>query len=120
MRIRIRSDPLIFELPDPDLLLFSMDPTCNNGYIKICSGKFLNKSETSYWWTAVTSKYFLSLKYINIYFSFRIKVGSGSGSGSDFSAEPDPETKISDPHLWLYRILIWPPDIRPIILQYTG
>ena len=62
MRIRIRSDPLIFGLPDPDPLLFSTDPdpdpdpdpTCNNGYIRLFSGKFLNKSETSYWWTAVT------------------------------------------------------------------
>ena len=33
MRIRIRSDPLIFGLPDPDSLLFSLDPTCNNGFI---------------------------------------------------------------------------------------
>ena len=30
MRIRIRSDPLIFGLPDPD-------PTCNNGYIRLFS-----------------------------------------------------------------------------------
>ena len=42
MRIPIRSDPLIFGLPDPDPLLYSTDPdqapdpdpTCNNGYIK--------------------------------------------------------------------------------------
>ena len=56
MRIRIRSDPLIFGLPDPDPLLFSTDPdpTCNNGYIRLFSGKFLNKSENSYWWTAIT------------------------------------------------------------------
>ena len=47
---------------DPDPLLFSTDPdpapdpdpTCNNEYIQLFSGKFLNKSETSYWWTAVT------------------------------------------------------------------
>ena len=64
MRIRIRSDPLIFGLPDPDPdpLLFSTDPdpapdpdpTCNNESIQLFSGKFLNNSETSYWWTAVT------------------------------------------------------------------
>ena len=32
MRIRIRSDPLIYGPPDPDPLLFSLDPdpTCNN------------------------------------------------------------------------------------------
>ena len=64
---------------DPDPLIFGLpDPTCNNGYIKLFSswtkykpestnssydnwltkyfhlGKFLNKSETSYWGTAVT------------------------------------------------------------------
>ena len=37
MRIRIRSDPLIFGHPDP--VLFSTDPdpdpTCNNGLIKL-------------------------------------------------------------------------------------
>jgi len=37
MRIRIRSDPLIFGPPDPDPLLFLLDldpdPTCNNGFI---------------------------------------------------------------------------------------
>ena len=37
MRIRIRSDPLILGLSDPDPLLFSTDPTCNNGYIKLFS-----------------------------------------------------------------------------------
>ena len=36
-----------FTDPDPD-------PTCNNGYISLFSRKFLNKSENSYWWTAVT------------------------------------------------------------------
>ena len=68
--MRIRSEPLIFGLPDP---------AYNNGYTKLFSswtkykpkstnwsyddwltkffhsGTFLNKSETSYWWTAVTS-----------------------------------------------------------------
>ena len=37
MRIRIRSDPVIFGPPDP--VLFSTDPdpdpTCNNGFIKL-------------------------------------------------------------------------------------
>ena len=37
MRIRIRSDPVIFGPPDPDPVLFSTDPdpTCNNGFIKL-------------------------------------------------------------------------------------
>ena len=34
MRIRIRSDPLIFGPPDPDP---DPDPTCNNGFIKLFS-----------------------------------------------------------------------------------
>ena len=41
MWIRIRSDPLIFGLPDPDPVLFSPDPDpdpiCNNGFIKLFS-----------------------------------------------------------------------------------
>ena len=43
MRIRIRSDPLIFGPPDPNQVLFSTDPnpdpdpTCNNGFIKLFS-----------------------------------------------------------------------------------
>ena len=41
IRIRIRSDPLICGLPDPDPVLFSLDPdpdpTCNNGFIKLFS-----------------------------------------------------------------------------------
>ena len=41
MRIRIRSDPLIFGPPDldPDPVLFSSDPdpTCNNGFMKLFS-----------------------------------------------------------------------------------
>ena len=41
IRIRIRSDPVIFGPPDPDPVLFSTDPdpdpdpTCNNGFIKL-------------------------------------------------------------------------------------
>ena len=46
MRIRIRSDPVIFAPPDPDQVIFAPpdpdpvhfstdpDPTCNNGFIK--------------------------------------------------------------------------------------
>ena len=37
MRIRIRSDPLIFGLPDPLLFSPDLDPTCNNGNIKLFS-----------------------------------------------------------------------------------
>ena len=36
MRIRVRSDPYIFDPPDQDPLLHSLDPdpTCNNGFKK--------------------------------------------------------------------------------------
>ena len=34
MRIRIRSDPLIFDPPNPALFSLDQDPTCNNGFIK--------------------------------------------------------------------------------------
>ena len=39
MRIRIRSDPVIFGPPDPDPVLLSTDPdpTCINGFIKLFS-----------------------------------------------------------------------------------
>ena len=41
MRIQIRSDPLIIGPPEPDPVLFSLDPdpgpTCNNGFIKLFS-----------------------------------------------------------------------------------
>ena len=37
IRIRIRSDSVIFGPPDPDPVLFSTDPdpTCNKGFIKL-------------------------------------------------------------------------------------
>ena len=43
MRIQIRSDPLIIGPPEPDPVLFSLDPdpdldpTCNNGFTKLFS-----------------------------------------------------------------------------------
>ena len=109
MRIQIRSDLLIFGLSDPDPLLFLPDPTCNNVYIisfsswtKYKPGSinssyddwltkyfhsriFLNKPETSYWWTAV------------IFSSFRIKVGSGA-----FYSWAGSRGKNSDPHPWFH------------------
>ena len=49
MRIRIRSDPLIFGPLDLALLLFSSnlasDPNCNNGYIKLFSSLTKYKPE---------------------------------------------------------------------------
>ena len=37
MRIRIRSDPVIFGPPDPVLFSLDPDPICNNGFIKLFS-----------------------------------------------------------------------------------
>ena len=47
--IRIRLDPLIFGPPDPDSLLFSLDPdpTCNNGLIKLFSSLTKYKPEST-------------------------------------------------------------------------
>jgi len=39
MRIRIRSDLLIFGPPDPVLFSLDPDPTCNNGFIKLFSSE---------------------------------------------------------------------------------
>ena len=49
MRIRIRSDPVIFGPPDPDPVLFSTDPdpTCNNGFIKLFLSRTKYKSEST-------------------------------------------------------------------------
>ena len=81
MGIRIRSDPLIFGLPDPRLFPSDPHPTCNNEYVKSFSFRTKYKSESTK-------------------FPFRIKVGSGAGPESIFfsPAEPDPRKK--------FRILI--------------
>ena len=108
--IRIRSDPLIFGLPDPNPFLFSPDPDPN--YMKYIififilnkyepestnssyndwltkyfhSWEFFNKSETSYWWT-----------FLIFHFELRSDLDPDP---IYFSAEPDPEKKISDAHL---------------------
>ena len=47
MRIRIRSDPLIFGLPDPVLFSTDPDPTCNNGFIKLFSSGTKYKQEST-------------------------------------------------------------------------
>ena len=73
VRIRIRSESMIFGLSDPVLFSPDPDPKCNNGYI-LCIHIF-----------------FLMLclyKEMNIFFSFRMKVGSGF-----CSAEPDPDPR---------------------------
>ena len=45
--MRIRSDPLIFGLPDPLLFLSDPDPTCNNVYIKLISSWTKYKPEST-------------------------------------------------------------------------
>ena len=49
LRIRIRSDPLIFGPPDPDPVLFPLDPdpTCNNGFIKLFQSLTKYKREST-------------------------------------------------------------------------
>ena len=114
--MRIRSDPLIFGLPDPDPLLFHririLPVTTdiwnyfhleqniiriNKFKLRRKIRKFLNKSKTSYQWTAVTiiKNIFFSLKYIIIFCHFELR------SDPDLiffsSAQPDLGKKISDP-----------------------
>ena len=87
MRIRIRSDPLIFGPPDPDRYYFH--------WIRI---RILPVTKRIYKIIFILNKiYPASLIYIIIFFS-RIK----DRSGSDFFllAEPDSGKTISDPHPW--------------------
>ena len=84
MRIRIRSEPLIFGPPDPD-------PTCNNGFIKLFSfwtnytPELPNSSIK--WWFMISNLMPTYLKYEYIFSSFRLKVGTGSA----FFFQPDPD-----------------------------
>ena len=70
-----------FCLPDPDPRLFSSDPTCNNGYVKLFSSWTTYNPETTNssvkLWSIKSNfipTYLMIYEYI--FFSFRIKVGS--------------------------------------------
>ena len=81
--MRIRSDPLIFGLPDPLLFSPDPDPTCNSGYINLFSSLTKHKPVTinsSLKWWIIRSNFMPTNtypKYEYIFFSFQIKVGSG-------------------------------------------
>ena len=101
MRIRIRSDPLIFCSPDP--VLFSADPhpTYNNWFLKLFSfwTKYKPESTNSSikWWFIISNFMPTYLRYKYIFFFISI-----SGRIRNFfSAEPDsdPWKKIPDLHL---------------------
>ena len=97
IRIRIRSDPVIFGPPDPD-------PTCNNGFIKLFLSWTKYKSELTNssikWWVIISNfiptylKYKKKIFFISISGRIRIRIRNF------FSAEPDPDPwkKIPDPH----------------------
>ena len=78
IRIRIRSDPVIFGQPDP--VLFSTDPdpdpTCNNGVIKLFLSWTKYKSESTNsiikWWVIISNFVPTYLKYKNIFFFISI------------------------------------------------
>ena len=98
IRIRIRSDPVIFGPldPDPDPVLFSTDPdpdpTCNNGFIKLFLSWTTYKSESTNssikWWVIISNfiPTYLKYKYIFVFISIsggiRIFLFSWAGSGS--------------------------------------
>ena len=102
MRIRIRSDTLIFGPPDPVLFSTDPDPTCNNGFIKLFSSwtKYKPESRNSgiKWWFIISNFMPTDLKCEYIFFSsFWFKVGSGSGFFSRWAGSGSLE-KMSDPH----------------------
>ena len=93
MRIRIRSDPLIFGPPDPDPVLFSMDPdldpTCNNRFIKLFLSwtKYkpeLTNSSIKWWLISNFMPTYLKHKYIFFFISISGRIRN------IFLAEPDP------------------------------
>ena len=43
--MRIRSDPLIFGLPDLRLFSSDLDPSCNHGYMKFFSSQNINENQ---------------------------------------------------------------------------
>ena len=107
MRIRIRSDPVIFGPPDPDPVLFSTDPdpdpdpdpTCNNEFIKLFLSWIKYKSESTNssikLWVIISNFVPTYLKYKNIFFfisiSGRIRSRIRIRIRNFFSAEPDPD-----------------------------
>ena len=99
MRIRIRSDPLIFGPPDPDP---DPDPTCNNGFIKLFLSWTKYKSESTNssikWWVIISNFIPIYLKYKYIFFfisiSGRIRIRIRIRIRNIFPAKPDPD---SDP-----------------------
>ena len=115
-RFRFRSHPVIFAPPDPGPVLFStdpdpdLDPTCNNGFIKLFLSWTKYKSESTNssinWWVIISNFIPTYLKYKNIFFfisiSGRIRSRIRIRIRNFFSAEPDPDPwkKIPDPHPW--------------------
>ena len=99
--MRIRSDSVIFGLPNPVLFSSYPDPTCNNGFIKLFSSWTKYKPEITKlslkWWfigsTFMPS--YLKYKYIFLHFDLRSEAGVSSWAGSG-SME-----KMSDPHPWI-------------------
>ena len=109
IRIRIRSDLLIFGPPDPD-------PTCNNGLIKLFSSwtkyKPESTSSSKKWWFIISNNMPTYLKYIYIFFFIPISGRIRSRIRNIFPAEPDPNPdpwkKMSDPHscFWVKKFLV--------------
>ena len=107
MRIRIRSDPLIFGPPDPVLFSLDPDPTCNNGFIKLFSSwtKYNPELKSSIikWWFIISNFMPTYQRYKYIFFFISISGRIRNRSRNIFPAEPDPDPwkKMSDPHPWV-------------------
>ena len=112
MRIRIRSDPVIFGPPDPEIFSTDPDPdpTCNNGFIKLFLSWTTYKSESTNssikWWVIVSNFIPTYLKYKYIFFFIFRSDPESDPDPEFFSAEPDPWKKIPDPHSWKKWIIL--------------
>ena len=111
MRIRIRSDPLIFGPQDPYPVLFSWepdpDPTCNNVFIKLLNKIYIRINKFKLEIMVYISNFmptYLKYKYIFFLpFDFRSETKSDPDPDFFLQAESDPD---SDPWKKKCRILI--------------
>jgi len=107
MRIRIRSDPVIFGPPDPDPVLFSTDPdpTFNNEFIKLFSYwtkyKPVSTNSSIKLWFIISNFMPTYQKCKNIFFFISISGRIRSRNILPAEPDPDPWKRMSDPHPYI-------------------